>query len=113
MHLKCADLVEMHVTAMAKKTAQKCQCLKIRLQYLQSLRRWGLSIGENDDGSNNFTQLLLLCGKNQPFATERVTSGVPGIKKYNNSFSGKFFELGFTPCKAEQIKGLKHTENLV
>ena len=88
MHLKCTDLVEMHITEIAKKTAQECQCLKIRLQYLQCLKRSGLSIGENDDGNENFTQLLLLCGKDEPFATERVTSSVPGIKKYNNSFSG-------------------------
>ena len=88
MHLKCADLVEMHITEIAKKTAQECQCLKIRLQYLQCLKRSRLSIGENDDSNDNFTQLLLLCGKDQPFATERVTSSIPGIKKYNNSFSG-------------------------
>ena len=85
---KMCNLVEMHITEIAKKTAQECQCLKIRLQYLQCLKRSGLSIGENDDGNDNFTQLLLLCGKDQPFATERVTSSVPGIKKYNNSFSG-------------------------
>ena len=50
------------------------QYLKIIMESLQYLRRQGIPLRSNEEGNDNFAQLLLLRGKDHPFIIERLTS---------------------------------------
>ena len=44
------------------------------METLQYLAWQGIRLRGKEKGNNNFTQLLLLCGKDHPFIIERLTS---------------------------------------
>ena len=50
------------------------QYLKIIMESLQYLQRQGIPLRGKKEGNDNFTQLLLLRGKDHPFIIERLTS---------------------------------------
>ena len=50
------------------------QYLKTIMESLQYLGRQGIPLRGKEEGNDNFTQLLLLRGKDHPFLIERLTS---------------------------------------
>ena len=71
---KCADVAEMHNNELIKQRKMEGQYLKIIMESLQYLGRQGIPLRGKEEGNDNFTQLLLLRGKDHPFIIERLTS---------------------------------------
>ena len=64
----------MHDKELAKQRKMERQYLKIIMESLQYLARQGIPLREKEEGNDNFTQLLLLRGKDHHFIIERLTS---------------------------------------
>ena len=64
----------MHEKELIKQRKMERQYLKIIMESLQYLGRQGIPLRGKEEGNNNFTQLLLLRGKDHPFIIERLTS---------------------------------------
>ena len=60
------------------------QYLKVILEALHYLEWQGIALRGNEDGNDNFTQLMLLRGKDHPYIVERMTSTNPGSKRYTH-----------------------------
>ena len=71
---KCADVAEMHDNELIKQRKMERQCLKIIIESLQYLGRQGIPLRGKEEANDDFTQLLLLRGKDNPFIIERLTS---------------------------------------
>ena len=52
------------------------------MESLQYLARQGMTVRGNEDGEDNFTQLLLLRGKDHPYIIERLQNKTHGQKRY-------------------------------
>ena len=63
----CADVGEMHDNELIKQRKMERQYLKIIMESLQYLGRQGIPLRRKEERNNNFTQLLLLRGKDHPF----------------------------------------------
>ena len=84
----------MHNTEIARKREQERQYLKITMECLQFLGQQGIAIRGDEDGNGNFTQLLLLQGEDHPNLIERLTSNVPGIKRFtDHDFQDELFNV--------------------
>ena len=64
----------MNNNELIKQKKMERQYLKIIMESLQYLGRQGIPLRGKEEGNNNFTQLLLLRGKDHPFIIERLTS---------------------------------------
>ena len=71
---KCADVAEIHGNELIKQRKMERQYLKTIRESLQYLGRQGIPLRGKEEGNDNFTQLLLLRGKDHPFIIERLTS---------------------------------------
>ena len=71
---KCADVAEMYNNELIKQRKMERQYLKIIMELLQYLGRQGIPLRGKEEGNDNFTQLLLLRGKDHPFTTQMLTS---------------------------------------
>ena len=80
---KCCDPVEMPNAEIVKKRNDERQYLKVIMEALQYLGRQGIA-GSDEDGNDNFTQLMRLRGKDHPYIVERMTSNNPGSKRYTH-----------------------------
>ena len=60
------------------------QYLEIIMESLQYLARQGMALRGNEDGGDNFTQLLLLGGKDHPYIIERLQNKTHGQKRYTH-----------------------------
>ena len=63
----------MHDNELIKQRKMERQYLKIIMESLQYLGRQDIPL-RGKEGNDNFTQLLLLRGKDHPFIIERLTS---------------------------------------
>ena len=64
----------MHDNELAKQRKMERQYLKTIMESLQYLARQGIPFRGKEEGNGNFTQLLLLRGKDHLFIIERLTS---------------------------------------
>ena len=64
----------MHNKELIKQRKMERQYLKIIMESLQYLGRQGIPLRGKEEGNDNFTQLLLLHGKDHPFIIESLTS---------------------------------------
>ena len=64
----------MHDNELTKQRKMERQYLKIIMESLKYLARQGIPLRAKEEGNDNFTQLLLLRGKDHPFIIERLTS---------------------------------------
>ena len=81
---KCADPVEMSNNETTKKREKERQYLTILMESLQFLARQGIALRDNDDGNDNFTQLLYLRSHDHPWIKQRLTEKVEGVNKYTH-----------------------------
>ena len=58
------------------------QYLKIIMESLQYLGRQGIPFRGKEEGNDNFTQLVLLRGRDHPFIIERLTSTGEHVSLY-------------------------------
>ena len=79
---KCADVAEMHDNELIKQRKMERQYLKIIMESLQYLGWQGIPLRGKEEGNDNFTQLLLLLGKDHPFIIERLTSTGEHVSLY-------------------------------
>ena len=71
---KCQDVSEMTSTIVQQQREKERHYLKMIMESLQYLERQGIPLRGKEDGNDNFTQLLLLRGKDHPYIAERLTS---------------------------------------
>ena len=71
---KCADVIELSIEGIIKQRYNERQYLKVLMECLQFLARQGIALRGNEDGNDNFTQLLLLRGKDYPEIIQRLQS---------------------------------------
>ena len=71
---KCADVAERHDSELIKQRKMERKYLKIIMESLQYLGWQGIPLRGKEEGNDNFTQLLLLRGKDHAFIIERLTS---------------------------------------
>ena len=71
---KNSNVIEFSIEGIIKQRYNERQYLKVLMECLQFLARQGIALRGNEDGNDNFTQLLLLRGKDHPEIIQRLQS---------------------------------------
>ena len=77
----------------------KRQHLKIIMESLQYLERQDISLRGKEEGNDNFTQLLLLPGKEYPFIIERLIS----TRKHGSLYVHHNYQNGLINIMSKQL----------